>query len=189
MKRIAIILIVTCLASCAGQEAQVANRLDAVTGVTISYSQVPMVLYRDNSGQAAHARNLVHMGPLEVNRMGEFRYYLWLGIWNTLEGAGPGASRDGFESIVIFADGEPLPLDITGWTAASIGASESVYLRPVSSSADAYFEVTVDHLRLIAAASDIRIQISGNNSHTYELWNDQTSAKLSMQAFLRNSVY
>jgi hypothetical protein len=189
MNRFAIILLLVNLAACADHGTRIAEELDPLTGVTITRSQVPLVFYRDNSGVAAHAKSLVHLGPLEVNRMGEYRYYLWLGIWNTLQDAAPGVSRDGFESIVIYADEEPLPLDIMGWSAEAIGASRPAYVQPVSSSTDAYYEVTVDHLRLIAAATRVRIHTTGNKAHSYELWNDQKSAKASFQEFLKNSVY
>ena len=189
MKHTIIAVVVIALSACAGQQSSIVDKLDSGTGVTITYSQTPMVFFVDNSWVAAHARNVIHMGPIEVNRMGEFRYYLWLGIWNTLQDPISGKTRDGFESIVIYADGEPLPLDIAGWTPASIGASESVYVRPVSSAADAYYEVTVDHLRLISASRELRIQTTGNRAQIYEPWNEQNSARLSMKAFLAESVY
>ena len=148
-----------------------------------------MVFYRDDSGKAAFARNYLHLGPLEVNRTGSFHYYLWLGIWNTMQDAEPGEARNGFESIVIYVDGEPLALELTGWTPAAIGATEPVYVRPVASAADAYYEVTVDHLRLIAASQDVRVQSTGPGTRTYELWDKQKSARKSLNEFLRNSVY
>ena len=187
--RIAAFMLALTLTACASQDSVIRNKLDPTTGVTITYSQTPMVFYRDESGKAAHARNFVHLGPLEVNRMGDFRYFLWLGVWNTLQDARPGETRDGFESIVIYADGEPLALEISGWTVEAIGASEAVYLRPVSSAADAYYEVTVDHLRLIAASSDIRVQSTGSRPQSYELWDEQKSAKAGLAEFLRKSVY
>jgi len=177
------------LASCAGNGAYTAYKLDSTTGVTIAYNQAPIVFYRDESGKAAHARSFVDMAPLEVNRMGEFRYFLWLGIWNTLQEAPPGEVRDGFESIVIFADGEPLSLELSGWTAATIGASEPVYLKSVSSAADAYYEITIDHLRVIAAANDIRILTSGPRPQSYELWDHQSAARAGLREFLDKSVY
>jgi len=187
--RTATILVVLLLAACAGHSADTAHKLDSVTGVTITYSEAPMVFYRDNSGKAAHARNFVHLGPLEVNHMGDFRYFLWLGIWNTLQDVGSGDARDGFESIVIFADGEPLALDLSGWTATAIGASEPVYIKSVSSAADAYYEVTIDHLRVIAGATDLRIQSTGPRQRSFELWDNQAAAKASLQEFLGKSVY
>jgi hypothetical protein len=90
---------------------------------------------------------------------------------------------------VIFADGEPLALEVSGWSQAAIGASEPVYVRPVASATDAYYEVTVDHLRLIAASEDIRIQSTGPRPRSYELWDKQESARESLNEFLRNSAY
>jgi len=189
MSRIITVVVALLLAACAGGNAYTAHKLDAITGVTITYSQTPMVFYRDDSGKAAHARNFVHMAPLEVNRMGEFRYYLWLGVWDTLQDINAGQTRDGFDSVVIFANGEPLALDLAGWTASAIGASEHVYVRPVASAADAYYEVTVDQLRLIAASDDLRIQSTGPGARSYEMWDQQKSAKQSLREFLHNSVY
>jgi hypothetical protein len=177
------------LVACAGRQGAVQNKLDPATAATITYSRTPLVFYRDDYGKAAFARNYVHMGPLEVNRKGSFHYYLWLGIWNTMQDADSGEPRDGFESIVIFADGEPLALELSGWSQAAIGASEPVYIRPVASATDAYYEVTVDYLRLIAASEDVRVQSTGPGSRTYELWDKQKSARKSLKEFLKNSVY
>ena len=189
MQRITTISVLLLLSACAGNNARTVNKLDSLTGVTITYSEAHMVFYRDDSGKAAHARNFVHLGPLEINRMGDFRYFLWLGIWNTLQNEGRDDARDGFESIVIFANGEPLSLDLAGWTAAAIGASEPVYIKPVSSAADAYYEVTIDHLRVIAGAKDLRIQSTGPGQRSFEPWDNQTAAKASLQEFLGKSVY
>ncbi|MDH3612425.1 MAG: hypothetical protein OES10_04015 [Gammaproteobacteria bacterium] len=163
--------------------------MDPLTTVTITYSEAPLVFYRDESGRAAYARDYVHLGPLEVNRSGTYRYYLWLGIWNTMQDADAGAPRDGFDAIVVFADGEPMPLEISGWTAAAIGASESVYIKPVASAADAYYEVSVDQLRMIAEAKDLRLQSTGPRRESYELWDSQAGAKAGLVEFLRASVY
>jgi hypothetical protein len=189
INRIVTTVLLLTLAACGNQQGVINNKLDPTTAVTITYSRTPMVFYRDDSGKAAFARNYVHLGPLEVNRMGSFHYYLWLGIWNNMQDAQSGEARDGFESIVIYADGEPLALELSGWTPAAIGATEPVYVRPVASAADAYYEVTVDHLRLIAASDDVRIQATGSDTRSYELWDDQKAAKKSLTEFLRNSVY
>lgn len=182
-------LMLAALQGCATDSAPVRDQLDPVTSVIVSYSQTPLVFYRDVSGRAAYARDFVHLGPVEVNRSGDYRYYLWLGIWNTMEDAQAGPSRDGFESIIVFADGEPLPLEVAGWTIAAIGASEPVYLKPVASAADAYYAVTVDQIRLIAEAADVRIQATGARTRNYEAWDDQKAAKAALQKFLDTSVF
>jgi len=182
-------LLILATIGCSSNAGLVRSKVDPVTSVTISSSQTPMVFYRDVSGRAAFARDYVHLGPLEVNRSGSYRYYLWLGIWNTMDDAPLGRSRDGFESIVVFADGEPLPLEIGGWTADAIGASEPVYLKPVASATDAYYEVTVDQLRLIAEAKDLRLRSTGPRPSSYELWDDQNSARASLNEFLEASFF
>jgi len=106
-----------------------------------------------------------------------------------MENARTDLARNGFESIVIFADGEPLPLEIAGWTAAAIGASEPVYLKPVASAADAYYEVTFDQLRLIAEAKDVRLHSAGPRTESYEPWDDQRSARAGLIEFLASSAY
>ena len=167
----------------------VSEKLDPNTGVTVTYSATPLVLYRDNPSQAAYARSYVHLGPIQVNRIGSYRYYLWVGIWNTMQVADITEHRDGFESIIIFADGEPLTLELAGWTPASIGASEPTYLKPVAATADAYYEVTADQIRLIADARDIRVQATGSSPREFLLWDEQISARNSLTEFLNRTFY
>lgn len=177
------------LAACSSSGSLLPSKMDPLTAVTITYSTTPLVFYRDQSGRAAYARDYVHIGPLEVNRSGTYSYYLWLGIWNTMQDTRSGEPRDGFDSVVVFADGEPLPLEIAGWTPAAIGASEHAYLKPVASAADAYYSVTVDQLRMIAEAKDLRLQSSGPQGKSYEPWDSQANARAGLNEFLGASVY
>jgi hypothetical protein len=82
------------------------------------------------------------------------------------------------------ADGEPRVLELSGWTAASVGASEPIYLKPVASSSDAYYEVTADYIRLLAESQDIRIRTTGPRGGGYEPWDNQVRALTSLQEFL-----
>lgn len=172
------------LAACGSSPPLTADQLDPLTAVTVTRSTVPLVLYRDNSAQAAYARDFVYVGPIRVNRMGSYSHYLWLGIWSSLSNQAFSKQRDGFESIVIFADGEPLRLELKGWTLASIGVSEQVYNKPTASAADAYYAVTLDQIRVIAEARDIRLLGSGLRAGSYELWDSQARAQSSMREFL-----
>jgi hypothetical protein len=176
------------LSGCATTPTLTQQYLDEGTGATVTSSITPLVLYRENPALAAYARNYVHLGTIEVNRMGSYRYYLWLGIWNTM--ATPDADRvqDDFDAITIVASGEPLPLELLGRTPDAIGVSRPVYLKPVASAADAYYEVTADQIRLIAEAQDIRLRTSGPSSREYQPWNDQRDAFRSMQAFLNPAL-
>lgn len=160
------------------------EKLDPLTGVTVTYASTPLVLYRENAATAAFARSYVNVGPIQVNRSGTYRYYLWVGIWNTMQVADQAEHRDGFESIVIFADGEPLSLEIAGWTPEAIGVSEPTYVKPVASAVDAYYQVTADQIRLLAEARDIRLQSSGRPDKEFIPWDAQKSARDSLEEFM-----
>lgn len=177
-------LAVVVVAGCASSASTTNEYLDPLTAVTVTYAKVPLIMHRDVSGRAAYARDFVHAGPIQVNRSGSYRYYLWFGIWSTLPDVDVIEQRDGFESVVVFADGEPLQLDLAGWSASSIGASESAYHKPVASAADAYYEVTVDQIRLLGEANEIRLRTTGTKPASYEPWDDQRSAKNSIAAFV-----
>ncbi len=183
------LLVALALAGCAVSVPATKNKLDPSTGVTVTYSSVPLILYREDPAHAAFARNYVHVGPIQVNRSGDYQYYLWLGVWNNMQAADATLRRDGLESIVIFADGEPLSLEVSGWTPDAIGTSEPVYLKPVASSTDAYYRVTADQIRLIAEATDIRLRTSGARPREFAPWNGQMTARNEFQEFLRRTSF
>ena len=172
------------LTACAGSpSSSTYEYLDDRTGVTITRSASPLLLYRDTPGIAAYARNYVDMGPIMVNRMGYYSYFIWLGIWNTMQPAPSLDELDGFESITIFADGEPISLDMVGRTPDAIGASRYTYLKPVANAGDAYYAVTIDQIRLIAESKEIRLLTSGAMQREYTLWDGQNAAFRDLQNF------
>jgi hypothetical protein len=177
------------LAGCASSSPTASDKLDQFTGATVTYVDVPLVFYRDNPSQAAYARNFVHAGPIQVNRSGTYKYYIWLASWNTMQVTDASYVRDRLESIVIFANGEPLLLELSGWAPDDIGVSEPVYLSPAASAADAYYQVTIDQIRLIAESSDIRLRTAGPTPREFELWDEQKAAKQSLTEFLRLTQY
>lgn len=171
------------LAACGGTDVLIANRLDPVMGVTVTSTTKPLVFYRDRSAQAAYAKDYVYLGPIEVNNMGTKNYFIWLGAWSSSDVADRSAQMDAFESVVVFADGEPLSLQVDGWTPESIGLSESTYVRPVASATDGYYRVTIDQIRLMAEARDLEVRAGSTQPQTYFPWDSASST--SMQAFLR----
>lgn len=174
------------LGACASSTSLVVERLDPRTGVTVLSATQPLVLYRDNSAYAAHARDFVYLGPVEVNNMGARSYYLWFGIWATMrDDLRWSRQRDGFESVVLFVDGEPLRLELQGWTLESIGVSEPVYVKPVAGAADAYYRVTADQVRLIANARNVELRTADNRGTRYSPWDDQAQPNASLRAFVR----
>jgi len=184
LKRLTWILAVATVVGCAGGPL-VTDYLDELTGVTVTHATVPVVLYRDRSAQAAFARDFVYLGPIEVNNMGRRTYYLWLGAWTTTDSPDRAVEIGDFESIVIYADGEPLSLEVAGLTPESIGVSEPVYVKPVASTRDAYFRVTADQIRVIAEAHDLELRTGSLRPYEYRLWDGAGTGTRGLQAFLR----
>jgi hypothetical protein len=87
VKLTTLILVMLLCAACVSTSTLVEEKLDMGTGVTVTHATAPIVLYHDNSSYAAHARDYVYLGPVEINRMGDYSYYLWLGIWSTISDA------------------------------------------------------------------------------------------------------
>ena len=148
------------LLGCSTQSAHELSSLDPRTGVTVTRAAEYVIFARDNSAMAAYARDFAYLGPVAVNHSGAREYYLWIGLWGSMR-TDLTEVRDAFESLTIIADGEPMPLDVVGWTPDAIGVSRSVYVHPVAAGSDAYYAVTVDQIRMIAEASSVEIRPGG----------------------------
>ena len=181
-----LLLTLVLLAGCASTETQVLERLDPLTGVTITRASTPLVMYRDMSAQSAFGREYVYVGPIQVNNMGERQHYLWLGIWGTSDVANRSETMNDFESIVVYADGEPLSLEVRGWNPGSIGASDSVYVKPVAAALDGYYRVTIDQMRLMAESTDLEIRAGVVQPKRYFPWDSPESTSEAIVTFLRN---
>ena len=182
----ALFLLVLLVCACTSMNTMPYSGLDPETGATIERAAAPIRFYRDNSGRAAYARDFIYLGPLSVNQMGRYRYYLWLGVWSTHAGAIDTTQRhDELETITIIADGEPLALDVAGWTPGTVETSAPVYDRPVASAVDAYYLVTLDQIRLLSEARDISIQTAPGESGRYEVWADGDRSAEAMRQFVR----
>ncbi len=171
------------MTGCADMTATVMQRLDPLTGATLVRADAPMRFAHDNSGRAAYARDFVYLGPLSVNTMGDYRYYLWIGAWSTHGDTFDAVERrDAFETITVFADGEPLSFDVAAWTYESLGVSSAVYDQPVATAIDAYYRLTFDQIRLLAEADDIHILAA--TGQRYEPWSTEQRGRQSLRAFV-----
>ena len=179
------LVVALALAACGGTDVLVADRLDPLTGVTVTSATKPLVFYRDRSAQAAYAKDYVYFGPIEVNNMGTRDYFIWLGVWGTSDLTDRSLTMNDFETVVVYADGEPLSLDVKGWTPGSIGLSEGPYVRPVASATEGYYRVTIDQIRLMAEARDLEIRAGSTGPQHYIAWESAATTAASMQTFLR----
>ena len=99
----------------------------------------------------------------------------------TSAGEGP----EEYESIVLVVDGEKIQLDVRGWTAAAIGASEPVYKKFYETSIDAYYQVNLDHIQLLADADSLELHTTGPASKEFVPWRSPAKTKDELAEFLR----
>jgi len=181
-------LVVILTSACSSNPELVLSKLDPKTSVTISYNQSPLAFVRTLSANTANANEHVYLGPVEVNRSGNYRYYIWLASWSTMDSGAVNRRHDRFESIEVIADGKPVTLKMTGGSMRAIGASEPVYRKPVGWATEAYYDVTLDQLRMIADATELRVQYSSTRE-TFEPWDDRIASKAGLMAFLVHSEF
>jgi hypothetical protein len=184
IQRLAPALVLLALGACAAPDAMVEQRLDEGTGVTISRARTPLLLVRDTPAYGAYARSFVQVGAFEVNRMGTRQYFLWMSTWNTDHVASAGEHRDGFDTVILFVDGEPVTLDVHGWTPEAIGASHPAYVRPFASSLEVYYRVTINQLAMMAQAEDLWLRTAGAQPREFQLWDDQRAARADLAEFV-----
>ena len=89
----------------------------------------------------------------------------------------------GLGEIVILADGEPLPLETAGWTLDAIGVSEPPYSKPMASALEIYYPLTLDQVRVIAEATDLRLQTTSTAMETFELWDTRDPGLAAIRVF------
>lgn len=181
-----VLVAAACTTGCSSSTALTNERLDPVTSVTIRYSEYPLVFFRAVPGRSALEKDYVDVAPVAINRSGDYRYYIWLGIWTA---DGDAAAHEEFDSIIISANGAKVRLTIKSRTATAIGASQPIYSKPFSTTVDAYYEVAVDQLRLFAKAAELRLHTGGSKRLTFEPWDNQERGKAALLEFVNGPTY
>lgn len=178
---------VALVGGCATAPPTVVEALDESTGASVTFAETPINLSLDTDFQRANTRPYVDIGAIRVNRNRVREYFLWLGIWD-VDYAGKGNRQPTeFDSVVIVADGEPLALDIVGWTHAAIGSSRPLYKKLFPAAADAYYAVTLEQIGQLATAADIRLRTGSAPPREFVPWYRVERAKSALAEFFRRA--
>ena len=154
-----------------GQSGDVMHQtLDERTALVLTGLNRPLVLYREDPQLAVNAREYVQIGPLETNRQGELRYYLWMGIWSTIDPGPTAGVERRFEHVYLFVDEEPMELTVTSWGLSDGRNDIRFYAKPVATGLDAFYTVTADQLRRIGIARDVYLVAGPESRQRYDTW-------------------
>jgi hypothetical protein len=146
------------------------QRLYERTAVVLTGLEAPLVLVRHQPQLGVNAREYVHVAPLEINRQGELRYYLWLSVLRTVAHEPAAAVRHRFEHVYLYADGEPLELFATSSTLADRGLDNAFYASRVRGAVEVWYAVTADQLRWLGAAKEVQMACGLDPDLQYEAW-------------------
>jgi len=184
---IAAILLVSLLtAGCAGSRPASAERqyLDTASGITVTGLDEPAIFHHDDPRLAANVRDYLYVGPVVMNRVGKYSFYLWLGEWSTIDRlsgrkptAGMGYAGAAIGDVVLLLDGVPMELHDSLDQIEKSRIIQPPYTSSVDSMRAAYMRVSRDQLGRIAAANNVVIRVSdAGQMRTYKLWSGNTQS-------------
>jgi hypothetical protein len=130
--------------------------LDEHTGMTLATLKEPIELLPSVQSTAlafGKRTSFAYLGPVEWNRMGTISYGLWIHI-------APGSDRQAGDihtpgAVTLILDDGPITLS----PIASPGFGRDAYQQVVSWGQKAYFDLTVEMLRRIAASRKIELDV------------------------------
>ena len=159
--------------------------LDSETAVTVRRIPHPLEFYRNRSSAGAHARDLINLAPVEVNRQGKRELYLWLSFWSTLDSQSHFDPTE-HDTIHVLVDSEPMELPLVSPDHQTIGISSRIYDLPVGSAADAYYAITRPQLRRMSTSKSLSLVIGTEKRYKYELWGSAGRVTSELAEFVNN---
>lgn len=136
--------------------------LDTHTGATIFRVHKPLPLVRSRENQSEAETEYVTIAPFEVNRMGDYRLYLWV-AFSSLEHTSDDAS-DSLERIDITLDDQVYNLVMVTTEGRTLGIGEPVYPLPAPWAKIVYFPITYDLLRELVESSTVALGTGGTSA-------------------------
>jgi hypothetical protein len=154
---IPLILLLGSLAGCAGQATvKPVEALDEQTGVTVGALKNPIELVTGAQSatlSVGKRPNFAYLGPVEWNRSGDLSYTLWIHVSPGNERQ-PGDIRTAGALTLILDDG---PLVLSPSEAPKLG--HDPYRPAVSWGQTAYFDLTVEMLKRMAASRKLELDV------------------------------
>ena len=166
------VLVASCGTTGPGRRAT--EYLDNATGATITRVQQPFVLFSDDPARAANARDYISAAPLAVNQSGRRSWWLWLGLWSTIDrGVSVGdAQMPDVAAIQLMVDGEPMELDLAGRVDRIPGVASPPYVAPVETARTLVLPLTGSQVARLCRSTSIliRTELAGGAALIWQPW-------------------
>ncbi len=155
------------LAGCTTQTSSV-SRLDS-SGLTVVTLTDAIVFARPDRTLAAGARDYAYIGPIEINRMGDRQYYLWIALASTVDRDLAGLDPMDAVALVLVVDESPMVLPLIEWE-TTLDAPPYVSTTPIYATLAAH--TSLDQINRIASANavELHLLVGAGDTARYQHW-------------------
>lgn len=155
------VLMSSLLAGCAGTRpgAGVRDYLEEATGSSVTHVAAPAAFVHGQPGLASSGRDYVYLAPISVSQGGQRTYWLWLGVWSTVDrqARSEAASPLKLGSLQIVADDEPMGVETQPVGSRPAGLERLPYATPVRPIQEWLVEITRTQLQRLGRARTLAL--------------------------------
>lgn len=172
----AVVIAAVLVASCgtAAPARRATEYLDDSTSATITRVDQPFLFFSDDPARAANARDYLNAAPLAVNQAGKRSWWLWLGLWSTIDrGITVGDARLGdIQGVQLIIDGEPMDLDMGGRVERIPGVTRPPYEAPVPTARNLVVPLTGSQVARLSRGTSVvlRTEMTSGPALLWQPW-------------------
>jgi hypothetical protein len=177
-KRMALILLLAALVSCASEPVKPAQEIfDEQTAATLSVVSKPLVFARERTDVEAHARDYATLVAAQIDRSGQYNEFLLLYRWSTVDPRMSPPPQPGEGELRIVADGRAIDLQPLERLPISLKQSRALHVPAHGDIVPRAYSVDGALLRFIAASRELTVRMPQEQLNLpFALWEDGRGA-------------
>ncbi|HEY2675644.1 MAG TPA: hypothetical protein VGI65_01660 [Steroidobacteraceae bacterium] len=176
--RLGLMLLLVAIGSCASRPAPPAHEIfDEQTASTLTVVSKPLVFARERSDVEAHARDYATLVAVEIDMSGQFREFLLLYRWSTVDRRMSPPPQPSEGALRILADGRAIDLQPMAQLPVSMKQSRDLHVPAHGDVVPRAYRVDTELLRSIAASRELMLRMPQEQLNLpFALWEDGRGA-------------
>jgi hypothetical protein len=156
--------------------------LDEHSAATVTVVPPGLTFARDRTDLAVHARDYFTLVPVDVNRMGDHKQYLYCMTWSTIDKRGLPDGSGSVSRYQLVADGRVIPLTPAQKSLHDVGLVEQPLRHPSKEATVLLVPTDRETLHYLSRAESLRLVLDdAGTTFRYELWSGEPEALLAAQ--------